>query len=65
MDVCVSKDGSRSTQVSDSPRTPSSSSAANYDYNTIVAPAGRKRRGLAICIFGPNRGILDFFDPTQ
>jgi hypothetical protein len=47
------------------PRSPSDPSEVEYDYDTIVAPAGRDGRGLAIYTFGGDRETFNFFDPTQ
>lgn len=65
MDVWVSKDGARWMQVSDSPWNATKPSEVKYDYDTIVAPAGRDGRGLAIYTFGGDRETFNFFDPTQ
>lgn len=65
MDVWVSKDGATWTQVSDSPWNATDPSEVKYDYDTIVAPAGRDGRGLAIYTFGGDRETFDFADPTQ
>ena len=65
MDVWVSKDGAKWSQVSDSPWNAMHPSEVKYDYDTIVAPAGRDGRGLAIYTFGGDRETFNFFDPTQ
>ena len=65
MDVWVSKDGARWVQVSDSPWNATDPSEVKYDYDTIVAPAGRDGQGLAIYTFGGDRETFDLFDPTQ
>lgn len=65
MDVWVSADGAHWKQVSDSPWNAESPADIKYDYDTIVAPAGRDGRGQAIYTFGGDRETFDFFDPTQ
>ena len=65
MDVWTSKDGADWTQVSDSPWNATDPAEVKYDYDTVVAPAGRDGRGLAIYTFGGDRETFDFFDPTQ
>jgi hypothetical protein len=65
MDVWVSTDGADWTRVSDSPWNAESPADVKYDYDTIVAPAGREGRGRAIYTFGGDRETFDFFDPAQ
>lgn len=65
MDLWVSKDGANWLQVSDSPWNAESPADIKYDYDTIVAPAGRDGRGRAIYTFGGDRETFDFFDPLQ
>ncbi|MGI9609945.1 MAG: hypothetical protein ACR2NL_06585 [Acidimicrobiia bacterium] len=65
MDVWTSRNGKDWTQVSDSPWNAQGPADVKYDYDTIVAPAGRDGRGRAIYTFGGDRETFDFSDPTQ
>ena len=64
-DVWVSRNGADWTQLVGEPWNAASPADVKYDYDTIVAPAGRDGRGLAIYTFGGDRETFDFFDPTQ
>jgi hypothetical protein len=63
---CRSKPPSPVAQwVRYSPRNATNPSEVKYDYDTIVAPAGRDGRGLAIYTLGGDRETFNFSDPTQ
>jgi hypothetical protein len=65
MDIWVSKDGANWEELSDAPWNAVTPADIKYDYDTVVAPAGRDGRGQAIYTFGGDRETFDFFDPTQ
>jgi len=65
MDIWVSRTGKHWTQISGTPWNATTPGEIKYDYDTVVAPAGRNGSGRAIYTFGGDRETFDFTDPTQ
>ena len=65
MDIWVSKNGADWEELDNPPWNAGEPADIKYDYDTVVAPAGRDGRGQAIYTFGGDRETFNFFDPLQ
>lgn len=65
MDAWVSRNGADWTMLPGPPWNADGPEDIKYDYDTVVAPAGKDGRGRAIYTFGGDRETFNFFDPTQ
>ena len=65
MDIWISENGADWQELDNPPWNAAEPADIKYDYDTVVAPAGRDGRGQAIYTFGGDRETFNFFDPLQ